>query len=235
MNSNINYQVISSLLADYFELPSLMLAEKVQQLPQERVLKKRRRFRGRATRTNAMSVLGWLLKPALTSCLLRYCLNQFIQLVFSLFIADVLITQLVFSEDLMEALEEAKAVSTPFLSLGYWLTICTFVSSELLKSYVIHDSEAFIIKTRLLHISVLLFVNELQKNGLPFKKQKKFTVHAWPYSISGLTKKSGPVPKSAAFPTLTEPSKSVPSFTGQLDRLPLRFFRFWKPRFLRFF
>jgi hypothetical protein len=119
MNSNINYQVISSLLADYFELPSLMLAEKVQQLPQERVLKKRRRFRGRATRTNAMSVLGWLLKPALTSCLLRYCLNQFIQLVFSLFIADVLITQLVFSEDLMEALEEAKAVSTPFLSLGY--------------------------------------------------------------------------------------------------------------------
>lgn len=102
---------------------SSMLAEKVQELPQETALKKNQRFRERATRTNAMSVLGWLLKPASTSCLLRYYFDQSMMLtstfLFSQFIANVLITQLVFSEDLMEALEEAKAVSTLFLSFDY--------------------------------------------------------------------------------------------------------------------
>ena len=120
--------------------PSSMLAEKVQgqQLPQERVLKKNQRFRERATRTNAMRVLGWLLNPASTSCLRRYCFNRSRMLRstlwFSQFEANVLITQLVFSEDLMEALEEAKAVSTLFLSFGYWLTIFPSVSSIPLKN-----------------------------------------------------------------------------------------------------
>ena len=142
--------------------PSSMLAEKVQgqQLPQERVLKKNQRFRERATRTNAMRVLGWLLNPASTSCLRRYCFNRSRMLRstlwFSQFEANVLITQLVFSEDLMEALEEAKAVSTLFLSFGYWLTIFQSVSSRPLKSYTIHEAEACMVKTYLLDILVLL-------------------------------------------------------------------------------
>ncbi|AQK74948.1 Exocyst complex component SEC6 [Zea mays] len=62
-----SYQVTSDFL-----LAFPLLAEKVQgqQLPQERALKKNRRFRERATRTNAMSLSGWLLRPASTSCLL---------------------------------------------------------------------------------------------------------------------------------------------------------------------
>lgn len=68
-----SYQLTSDFL-----LPFPLLAEKVQgqQLPQERALKKNRRFRERATRTNAMSLSGWLLRPASTSCLLRYYLSQ---------------------------------------------------------------------------------------------------------------------------------------------------------------
>lgn len=67
----ISYQVLYNRLTNDFLLPFPMLAEKVQGQPQERALKKNRRFRERATRTNAMSLSGWLLRPASISCLLR--------------------------------------------------------------------------------------------------------------------------------------------------------------------
>lgn len=77
--------------------------------------------------------------------------------------------QLVFVEDLMEALEEAKAVRTLFFSFGYWLIECTSVSYRLM-SYMIHDGEPVMVKTCL-----LISVTKIHSSGWTIQ----YYCHAW--------------------------------------------------------